>query len=198
MTIGSKQFVIKPALIVLAGAVVLGAFGPLYAKRLSVQPQLAWKCLNLDTWKLEVRRSAIAELTTSPSAHQVLSKSEKNAAYNIDLSKGIAVDIKQHDGAADCVDLRNAVNFEEIKSLNGLAIRFTAHAESPHELVLILRERDQVRWSAKVQVAREPKEISLPISFKSCESNQAILSIHLGGETGKTGLKNLRIEQQKP
>jgi hypothetical protein len=198
MTIGDKQLVVKPALLVLLGAVALGVLGPIYAKRIAAQPSLVWKCSNLDIWKFEVRRQALAELSTGANKPQTISKSSTKAAYNIDMTTGVAVDIKQNDGAADCVDLRNAINFEEIKNLKGLTIRFTARADQAHAINLIVRERDQLRWSSSAVLTSNWTEYSLPISFESCESSQAILSIHLGGAIGKIGLKNLRIEQKTP
>jgi hypothetical protein len=195
VTIGDKQLVIKPALLVLIGAVLLGSLAPLFAKRVSAQPSLVWKCSNLDLWKFEVRRQAQAELALSPTQKQSLSKSSTKAAYNLDMTTGVEVDIKQNDGAADCVDLRNAINFEEIKQRKGLVLRFTARADQPHAVNIILRERDQLRWSGSATLSPQWSEFNLPISFQSCASNQAILALHLGGATGKIGLKNLRIEQ---
>ena len=195
VTIGDKQIVIKPATLVLLGAVVAGVLGPLYAKRLAAQPSLVWKCSNLDLWKFEVRRQAQAELALSPSQKQSLSKKATQAAYNLDMTAGVEVDIQKNDGAADCVDLRNAINFEEIKQRKGLALRFTARADQPHAVNVILRERDQLRWSGSATLRPQWAEFSLPISFQSCTANQAILALHLGGGTGKIGLKNLRIEQ---
>lgn len=195
ITIGNKQIVVKPAMLVLLGAVVVGVLGPLYAKRLAAQPSLVWKCSNLDLWKFEVRRQAQAELALSPTQRQSPSQSPTKAAYNLDMTSGVEVDIKQNDGAADCVDLRNAINFEEIKQRKGLVLRFSARADRPHAIHVILRERDQLRWSGSASLTPPWSEFSLPISFQSCTSNQAILALHLGGATGKIGLKNLRIEQ---
>jgi hypothetical protein len=112
------------------------------------------------------------------------------------MNAGVVVSIQKNDGAADCVDLRNAINFEEIKNRQGLVVRFTARASQAHEIQLILRERDQLRWSARANLKDSWAEYNLPISFSSCASNQAILSIHLGGATGKIEIKALRIEQQ--
>lgn len=195
ITIGDKQLVVKPALLVLIGAVALGSLAPLFAKRVSAEPSLVWKCSNLDLWKFEVRRQALAELALSPTQRQTLSKSSVRAAYNIDMTTGVEVDIKENDGAADCVDLRNAINFEEIKQRKGLVLRFTARADQAHAIDIILRESDQLRWSGAATLKREWTDYSLPISFQSCSANQAILALHLGGATGKIGVKNLRIEQ---
>lgn len=197
VTVGDKQLVIKPALLVLIGAVTAGVLGPLYAKRLAAQPSLVWKCSNLDLWKFEVRRQARAELATAEGKPQVLTSTSKSAAYNLDMARGVEVTIQQNDGAADCVDLRNAINFEEIKNLNNLQVKFSARAEQPHEILLILRESENLRWSSRTTLTKDWSEHSLPISFDGCRSNQAIFSIHLGGATGKIGLKDLRIEQKK-
>jgi hypothetical protein len=191
----NQKIVVKPALVVLVGAITAGVLGPLYAKHVAAQPNLAWKCSNLDIWKFEVRRQAVAEFISSPTKKETISKSSTKAAYNIDMNRGVEIDVKQSDGAADCIDLRNAINFEDIKEQKGLVVRFRARTDQPHELTMILRERDKIRWSAPVMLKSPWTEYSLPISFNSCESNQAILSIHLGSATGKISLKNLRIEK---
>ncbi len=194
----NKTIVVKPAMVVLITSIIAAVIIPAYLSKPKEKQGASFENLNSAIWKFEVRRNAKAVLSLVGSSNPTPEKSAGEASYKINMRSGVEVDVKAIDGASDCIDLRNIVNFDGVKEHDDLVVRFRARAEKPHDVFFILREYGQLIWSTKHTITDQWQDFSMPISFRKCKTFQAVLSIHLGAETGKLTLTNLRIEPLNP
>jgi len=191
--IGNKRIVLKPASLVLLTCIPIAIIAPFQFHRGFAQPNLDWDCVNPTTWKFELQPGATAEIVTAHPEFEALKKASETAAYHIDTTAGVTVNVTKTKGVPDSVYLRNGLNFDSLKHEKDLALQFSARTDNPHDLIFVLREGKKQQWSARVLIQKSPTVYSLPLSFSNCAGSEAVLAIHLGIATGAVTLKDIRI-----
>lgn len=201
MRIANTRVVIKPAMIVLILAVVVGAVAIPLLRRDPVADTPSYGYVNPQTWKFEAGQGAQATVVSgaSPSAE------DGGRISVLDLEKGSQVQVIQVGSSADSVYLRNALNLDLNRDRKPMRLTFEGRAGAdsdsnapPFPVTFIVRDSKTLLWSDRLVLSPSWKQYDVKIQLKQSNLLNVIMAIHLGEKVGTVQLRNLHVVNDTP
>jgi hypothetical protein len=195
LRVGSAKVVVKPAMLVLLCALVIGAIAIPVLRRDPTSGMPSYGYANPETWKFEARQGAQAV-----AAGGLESQIPKDAATSavVDASRGFTVNVSQAGPTPDSVYLRNAMNLDLNKDRKPLLLTFEARTVDPKTpafpLTFTVRDAQTLLWSERVMTEPDWKQYEKKITLKPGSLLNVIMAIHLGEKTGTVQIRNLQVK----
>ena len=193
LQVGNAKVVVKPAMLVLLCAILIGAIAVPLLRRDPTSGAPSYGYANPETWKFEARQGAQA--TASAGLDE---KKTGVSASVLDAGSGFTVKVARAGSTADSVYLRNAMNLDLNQERKPLRLTFEARTvgtgtpEFP--LTFTVRDSQTLLWSDRVMASPSWKQYEKKITLKPDSLLNVILAIHLGEKTGAVQIRNLQVK----
>ena len=201
MQVGAYKVMVKPALVVLVLAVIIGAMSPLIAKFISTVRPPDYGYIHPERWKFETRGGAEATLQMSSAAGQKNLIRSKAGYFNINSDEGFTIDIQKTGKTPDTVYMRNALNLSQTKESDTLNFSFEARSAKPFVITYIIRDglltQSRLLWSKSFTVSGDWQTYSAPVALGDLQERahllNCVISAHLGSQTGTLGMRKMYL-----
>lgn len=204
-TIGHYSVVVRPAMAVLATAVLLAVLVPPVARMLTFQALPSYGYVNPDYWRFDTRGNAGADIMVlTPDGKEVHPTPPAKGVPTYNSDRGFDVIVTKAGNATDGVFLRNALNRDHAEFSNkDLTMTFEAKTPTAFPLLVTLRDgrpgmdKQGALWSCKMDVKGnnwEAYHIPIPASAMLKSPNLCyILAVHLGGQKGNVAFRRIHV-----
>jgi len=210
LRVGENKVKIKPALLVLVGAVIVGVVVTAVLRMTPSQQSPSFGYANPRGWRFEARQGAIASVVSAgdPAKPGVAKAApgdgengtEGRAPTVVDAENGFTVKVEKKGTALDSVYLRNAVNLDLNQDRHPIKLIFDARSgngitptKEPFPLTVTVRDTNELLYGKRVSVGPEWKTYTETIKLKKSALLNLILAVHLGEKTGAVQLRNVRV-----
>jgi hypothetical protein len=191
LRVGNAKVVIKPAMLVLLCALVIGAIAIPVLRRDPSKNMPSYGYANPQTWKFDARRPAEAVASAG------LDAKKGGDSSVLDAGTGFTVKVSQAGQSADSVYLRNAMNLDLNQERKPLRLTFEARTTDPgttaFPLTFTVRDSQTLLWSERVTAGPSWQQYEKKITLKPGSLLNVILAIHLGAKTGSVQIRNLQV-----
>jgi hypothetical protein len=197
LRIGNNRAKVKPAMITLVAAIIIGIVSVVSLRRNPVQAAPDFGYANPLTWRFEARPGS--EATAVSGAVQ----SAGSTAATLDAATGVTVRVLKTGPSIDSVYLRNAFNLDLNQERRPLRLTFEARAgdgnegSEPFPMTFTVRDTSTLLWSERILAEPTWKSYERKISLKKSALLNVIMAIHLGEKTGAMQIRNLRVVEDK-
>jgi hypothetical protein len=198
LRIGNNQAKVKPAMLTLVAAIIIGIVAVVALRRTPAQAAPDFGYANPLTWRFEARSGA--EATAVSGATQ----STGTTATTLDAATGVTVRVLKQGADIDSVYLRNAFNLDLNQERRPLRLTFEARAGdgsagdvSPFPMTFTVRDTNTLLWSERMLAEPTWKSYDRKISLKKSALLNVIMAIHLGEKTGAVQIRNVRVVEDK-
>ena len=192
LRVGDAKVVVKPAMLVLLCAILIGAIAVPLLRRDPTSGTPSYGYANPETWKFEARQGAQATASAG--------LDEKKAGVSssvVDAGSGFTAKITRAGSTADSVYLRNAMNLDLNQGRKPLRLTFEARTigtgAPAFPLTFTVRDSQTLLWSDRVVAGPDWKQYEKKITLKPDSLLNVILAIHLGEKTGTVQIRNLQV-----
>jgi hypothetical protein len=199
--IGEKRVVVKPALAVLAAAVLTASFVIPLVRHGARQRLPAYGIIHPQRWKFTARNDAAADITLyqkEPGKEVPLPAGR--GIYLVDCDAGFTVTVERPGRTTDSVHLRNALNLDLLPNSGPIALRFEAATEgdSPGFPVYItVRDDKNLLWSKQVDIMGSRRMYRFTTPLKPSKNRNVTIAFHLGTQSGSVSIWNIRMAAQR-
>jgi hypothetical protein len=192
LRVGDAKVVVKPAMLVLLCALLIGVIAVPILRRDPSSNMPSYGYANPETWKFEARQGAQAVASAGLDA-------QKNGVTSsvVDAGKGFTVTVSHLGRNADSVYLRNAMNLDLNQGRKPLRLTFEARTVAPGSpafpMTFTVRDSQTLLWSERITADSSWKKYDKQITLKPDSLLNVILAIHLGEKTGAVQIRNLQV-----
>jgi hypothetical protein len=192
LRVGNAKVVVKPAMLVLLCALLIGVIAVPVLRRDPSSNMPSYGYANPETWKFEARQGAQAVAYAGLDAQ----KSGVTSSV-VDAGKGFTVTISQVGRNPDSVYLRNAMNLDLNQGKKPLRLTFEARTVAPGSpafpMTFTVRDSQTLLWSERITADSSWKKYDKKITLKPDSLLNVILAVHLGEKTGAVQIRNLQV-----
>lgn len=202
MKIGQTRVVIRPAMFVLIGSVVIGFIAVAAAGWYALGPKSKDGWINPKRWTYGTTSGATASFEMlSPAATKELIKT-KEGFSNINVADGFKINIDKVGKSPNCVYIRNAINFDKDAAPKNLEFSFSASASTPTPITFTIRDSrlkkgGALLWSHTFNVKGDWQKYSEKVPVSSVSGGQLQLMVvagHLGAKPGDLSLREIALK----
>ncbi|MES2465275.1 MAG: hypothetical protein V4671_32315 [Armatimonadota bacterium] len=189
--VGNARVVVKPAMLVLLCALLIGAIAVPLLRRDPSSNMPSYGYANPEMWKFEAREG------TEAVAFAGLDAQKTNASPLLDADAGFTVKVSQVGKKIDSIYLRNAMNLDLNQGKKPLRLTFEARTAAPSAaafpLTFTIRDSQTLLWSDRMTADTSWKSYEKTINLKPGSLLNVILAIHLGEKAGTLQIRNLQV-----
>ncbi len=202
--IGGTKVVVKPATIVLLGAIITGVIAVPILMRDPAQKSPEFGYANPQGWRFETKQGAEAT-AVALNATATESKGTEGGLSVLDADSGFKIEVSKTGPRADSVYLRNAINLDVNQERRPMQLVFEARSgeegssdAAPFPVTFTLRDgrvadNTSPLWSKRVEVGPSWQPYTCKIEVKQSALLNVVLAGHLGEKTGTLQIRKMRV-----
>ena len=203
MQIGSSKIIIKPAMFVLLGSVLVGIAAVSVAGWYALGPRPSNGLLDPKRWTFSTTSGAKATIVMNSPAAQKELVPVRDGYSNMNMSEGgFDLNIDKTGGRSDTVSIRNVIAFEKKKSTGDMKFSFQGSAPQAFPVTFVIRDSQTktgggVVWSHSFNVQGDWKDYTATVPLNNLNKAHMqfmVVAGHLGGPRGDVSLRSINLQ----
>ncbi len=202
MEIGKTRVVIRPAMFVLIGAIVIGVAAVAWAGWYALGPRSNDGLINPKRWTYGTTGGAVAtfDMMSKTDAKELITTRE--GFSNVNVREGFKITMTRVGKAPNSVYIRNAINFDKSAKPKDLIFSFKGRSDSPLPITFTIRDSrlkkgGALLWSNTFTIAGDWKDYSKTVPVSAVSGGQLQLMVvagHLGTKPGELSLREIALK----